>query len=100
MLEAVIIAKFKKGPGQAKVHSGDFELFNSHDSSDIIDPSRFTSTGLLPGMRITMAIIIGQYATVRSRCANTSCKSLRFKEAEQGGKIWYAYNSVEIPKSL
>lgn len=96
MLEAVIIAKFKKGPGQEKVHSGDFELFNSYDSSDIVNESKFQSTGLLPGMRITMAIIIGQYATDRTRCAKFTCKSLRFKEAEQGGKIWYKHNSVEI----
>ena len=96
MLEAVIIAKFKRGPGQEKAHSGDFELFNSYDSSDIIHESRFQSTGLLPGMRITMAIIIGQYAADGTRCAKFTCKSSRFKEAEQGGKIWYEYTFIML----
>jgi len=89
MLEAVILAKFRRGPGREKVNSGDFELFNSHDSSQIIDAAALESTGLIPGMRITMAIVIGQYATTETtKCARAGCKSKRFQVAEQGGKVW------------
>jgi hypothetical protein len=90
MLKAVIMAKFKKGPGWEKVHSGDYELFNSFDSSQIINASTVESTGLIPGMRVTMAIVIGQYGakTPNTRCARTGCKSQRFRIAEQGGQVW------------
>lgn len=90
MLEAVIIAKFKKGPGWEKVHSGEFELFSSFDSSHVIDATSVQSTGLIPGTRITMAIIVGQYSskTETSKCARAGCKSTRFRTMEHGGKIW------------
>lgn len=90
MLEAVIVAKFKEGPGQEKVHSGDFELFNSFDSSQVINASTVDSTGLIPGMRVTMAMVVGQYEAIatNTRCARTGCKSQRFRIAEQGGQVW------------
>jgi hypothetical protein len=84
------MAKFKKGPGREKVHSGDYELFNSFDSSQVINASTVESTGLIPGMRVTMAIVIGQYGakTPNTRCVRTGCKSQRFRIAEQGGQVW------------
>ena len=90
MLKAVIMAKFKKGSGREKVHSGDYELFNSFDSSQVINASTVESTGLIPGMRVTMAKVIGQYAakTANTRCVRTGCKSQRFRTAEQGGQVW------------
>jgi len=91
MLEAVIFAKFRKGPGSEKVLSGDFELFSSYDASHIVNATTIQSTGLIPGMRISMAIVVGQYATIEgsTRCARTACKSRSFQDAEQGGKTWY-----------
>jgi hypothetical protein len=90
MVEAVIAARFRKGPGMEKVHSGNYELFNSFDSTQVINASTFESIGLVPGMRLTMAIVIGQYGATTTiiRCARAGCKSQRFRIAEQGGQVW------------
>ncbi len=53
-LEAIIVAQFDNEPGYKKICAGEYELFNTLDSSQII--SRAESDVLTPGLSITMAI--------------------------------------------
>jgi hypothetical protein len=83
-LEAIIMAQFSTGPGHEKVFAGEYELF---DNATVLTRDNFGDTGLLPGMSITMAIIVGQYGEL-VRCPRPDCKSLAFATSPNGGKIW------------
>lgn len=97
------------GPGSDKVASGEYELFNTLDSSQTLSRSEFE--GLVPGMGITMAVIVGQYGkNSLERCPRIGCKSARVTANEAGGRTWYAllrclfcmrllFNSSSICKS-
>lgn len=68
-LEAIIQVQFRTGPGSAKVKSGDYELFDASNFGVAISPSQ----GLIPGMRITMVIVVGRYGDYRRRCPLILC---------------------------
>lgn len=86
-LEAIIMAQFGNGPGYKKICAGEYELFNSLDSSHVI--SRAENEVLTPGLNITMAIIVGQYQSGTSnRCPRPGCKSDNLTSTESGGKAW------------
>ncbi|KAF2835247.1 hypothetical protein M501DRAFT_942486 [Patellaria atrata CBS 101060] len=87
-LRAVLVEQFRNGPGYEKVLAGEFELFNSMDSTQDISGHEDSET-LIPGMRITMAIIIGQYDWRGSnRCPRPGCKSTTFEPHKGGGSSW------------
>ena len=95
--EAIIIAQFDNGPMHKKICAGEYELFNTFDSSQIV--SRANSEVLTPGLSVTMAIIIGKYDSKNTnRCPRLGCKSTKFISKESGGKMWYA--SLTILTSL
>ncbi|KAF8857769.1 hypothetical protein BDZ45DRAFT_674515 [Acephala macrosclerotiorum] len=76
-LEAIIQAQFKQGPGQKKVLSGEYELFDRRTGTPITGP---TFSGLIPGACITMTFIIGKYSrgkTIEDTCARIGCGSSR-----------------------
>src|SRR2546421_68394 len=73
-LEAVITAQFSTGPGQEMVFAGEYELF---DNDTVLSQDDFKNAPLLPGMSITMAIVVGQYGEL-ARCPRPGCKSLSF----------------------
>ncbi|KAH8654461.1 hypothetical protein BGZ60DRAFT_154674 [Tricladium varicosporioides] len=82
--EAIIQTQFKNGPGQSKVRSGEYELFTGMTS---LTPENFYP---IPGMKITMAFIVGQYIG-SERCPRISCKSQSYIKAltvEREGRIW------------
>lgn len=82
------MAQFENGPGYKKIYAGEYELFNTLDSSQII--SRAESEVLTPGMSITMAIIVGRYHSADfNRCPRPGCKSEKFNNNEPGGRTWY-----------
>lgn len=87
MLHAVIQARFREGPGYAKVRSGEYELFMNVDSSKPVTASTFPS--LIPGTKVTMYMILGQYAG-SERCPRVGCRSDTFERHKEGGSIWYA----------
>ena len=88
-LEAIIIAQFKNGPGYRKIRAGEYELFNTLDSSQVFSPAE--NEVLTPGMSVTMAIIVGKYYLGHSdRCPKPGCKSEKFIGDQSGRKIWYA----------
>jgi hypothetical protein len=72
-VEAVIQVQFSKGPGSSKVKSGEYELYDATVPGRSLLPNEF---GLRPGMRITMAIVIGQYQNSGAyRCPRFNCKA-------------------------
>jgi hypothetical protein len=86
-LEAVILEQFSTGPGSDKVSSGEYELFNTLDSSQILSKSEVEC--LTPGMSITMAMIVGKYGKrALDRCPRVGCKSMKITPNEAGGWIW------------
>jgi hypothetical protein len=90
------MAQFSIGLGHDKVFSGEYELFNSVDSETVLSRDSFTNVGLVPGMSITMVIIIGQYGEL-GRCPRTDCKSRSFIDGPMGGKSWYV---LQLAKSF
>jgi hypothetical protein len=86
-LEAIIQAQFKTGPGQAKVRSGEYELFTGMTS---LIPLKSQNFHPMPGMVITMTFIVGQYIG-SERCPRVGCRSLSFTQAfttQTEVKIW------------
>lgn len=70
-VEAIIHVQFRKGPGSAKVKSGEYELFDGKIPSRPLLPNEFE---LLPGMKIVMAIVVGQYQQSGwYRCPRIGC---------------------------
>ena len=95
--EAIIITQFENGPMHEMICAGEYELFNTLDSSQIV--SRANSEVLTPGLSVTMAIIIANCDSENSdRCPRLGCKSTLFISKESGGKMWYA--SLTISTSL
>jgi 16S rRNA U516 pseudouridylate synthase RsuA-like enzyme len=88
MIEAIIHAKFKKGPGCVKVRSGDYELFDQRTGRCI---SELNFLGLIPGSYITMTIVVGRYRgrLVREVCARYGCGVSRLKRINLELNIWY-----------
>lgn len=92
-LEAIILEQFQDGLGHQKVRAGEYELFNSLDSSQIVD--RSVEEPLTPGLAITMAIIIGQYQSrPLNQCPRPECRSTNVTQKEAGGIIWYIFYTL------
>lgn len=87
-LEALIEDQLRDGLGHQKVSAGEYELFNSFDSSKAIILSDDQS--LTPGMAITMAIVYGYYESgPLSHCPRPDCRTNRVMPNEAGGMSWY-----------
>lgn len=91
MIEAVILAKFKKGPGRIKVHSGDYELFDRRTGRSV---SESNFVGLIPGSNISMAMIIGRYRVdglVPDGCTRMGCRSSQIRVINPETTTWYVF---------
>ena len=86
--EAIIEDQFPEGLGHQKVSAGEYELFNSFDSSKAVTLSE--DQCLTPGIAITMAIVYGYYESgPLTRCPRPDCRSSRVAPNEAGGMSWY-----------
>ena len=98
-IEAIIIAQFKNGPLHREICAGEYELFNTFDSSQIV--SRANGEVLTPGISVTMAIIIRKdYSENNDRCPRLGCESTKFLSKESGGRMWYASLTISTSLSL
>lgn len=84
MVESHIQYRFREGIGSEDVKVGNWELFKTKNSKDIISPH----TRLLPGLEITMAIIVSTLALNDEKCPIFSCQSDETTIAPGGGRIW------------
>lgn len=94
MLHAVIRAKFSVGPGSDKVHSGEYEVFDTRNDAFMLKDSDLPV--LLPGMSIKMTIVIGQYAG-SNRCPRYGClSSISKNESSSPRRTWTWYSIMNI----
>ncbi|KAI8653340.1 hypothetical protein NCS55_01319500 [Fusarium keratoplasticum] len=85
-VHAIIMDHFSTGPGSDKVKAEEYLLFNSLDSSQILLQAR--TEGLMPGMSITMAFIIGRHGpTTLGNCPRAGCVSRKIETSNAGGKF-------------
>lgn len=85
LLDAVVRRKFIAGPGSLEVRAGNYEYFQTQNSRNLLsDTSRF-----LPGMAITMAIVIAQPTSTDAVCPMPKCTSMQTIDSPGGGRIWY-----------
>jgi hypothetical protein len=78
--------KFKEGPGASAVQRGNFELCKTKKRSEQLN----VTSRLLPGMEITMAIIIAtDQVTSGDTCPKRRCGSSDIDAYPGGGFKWY-----------
>lgn len=102
MLKAIISARFSNGAGREKVIAGEYEIFNTSDTTQILSEY---STGLIPGMKITMAFVIGRYqARPMEDCPRPGCKTRTFTKLHTGGQacsscgVWFDLSRKHIAR--
>ena len=85
MLRAIILAMFKVGPGASKVAADEYALFPTGDCSSTFS----TDNLLLPGQRISMAMIISHFEmTSIDQCPTPNCGTARFLSRQAGEVQW------------
>jgi hypothetical protein len=85
-MQAVIRDRFSSGPGHEKVQAGEYELFCTKDSSQLITEE---TAGLLrPGSNITMAMLVGIYVYKEDVCPRPGCVSKDLSTSRDGGMTW------------
>ncbi|KAL9111825.1 MAG: hypothetical protein Q9227_003884 [Pyrenula ochraceoflavens] len=84
MMEAVILARYRNGPGARRVQRRRFQISNSSNSDQILSEERFA--GFVPGMRLRMAILLDEVYMSDERCPVPSCGSKEVRECTGGGK--------------
>jgi hypothetical protein len=84
MVENHIRYRFREGIGSRSVKVGNWELFKTKNSEEVI--SSFTR--LLPGLEITMAIIVPTSISSDETCPIFNCRSHETTLAPAGGRIW------------
>jgi hypothetical protein len=85
-IHAIILDQFSAGPGSDKVKAGEYLLFNSFDATQSLTAD---SQGLIPGMSITMTLVVGRYSEGSlGVCPRISCNSKKIEAHDGGGKRW------------
>ena len=92
MVQAIIAAQFNHVDGYEEIRTDDYELFNTLDSNQIIDPAR--NDKLMPGVSMTMAIIVHESIIFDGyrdpvTCPRPGCRSKGFIMNELGDKTWH-----------
>ena len=95
-LHTEIRVRFKQGPGKAEVMAEAYELANANDSRQVLTVA--DDAMLLPGMSITMAIVVEKASNESDQCP--SCSSQTFKEIAFGAKIWYVHQKSDFIRVL
>lgn len=85
-LHAIVQSKFLGQPGEGEIKAGNYELFQHQDSKKIIVADRGIT--LLPGMHITMAVVLQFISSGVENCPITSCGSSQTTTVPGGGRKW------------
>lgn len=85
-LDAEIRARFKEGPGKAEVKAGKYEMFNAKNSEQLLTVAN--NSVLLPGMLVSMAVVLDIKVEDGDKCPRPQCTSKSFVNASEGGKSW------------
>jgi hypothetical protein len=84
MIEGLVRGKFRSGRGKSLVERDQWQLFDSTNTKHIFSPENWEP---IPGMRITMAMIIPQRSD-DMLCPRLNCPSSSYTDASGGGKSW------------
>ncbi|KAH8821955.1 hypothetical protein F5884DRAFT_769555 [Xylogone sp. PMI_703] len=101
-MQAVIRDRFISGPGHEKVQAGEYELFITEDTSQLV--TKETASILRPGASITMAMLVGMYDFEKDICPKPGCTSKDLANTATGGmvcskcKIWFGMSTRELPR--
>lgn len=85
-LNAEIKVRFKEGPGGKEVKAGRYEMFNTRNTDLLLTATADSS--LLPGMSVSMAIVLEKRSEDGDECPMPHCTSRTFVDALGGGKTW------------
>ncbi|KAL9027940.1 MAG: hypothetical protein Q9196_003619, partial [Gyalolechia fulgens] len=103
ILRAIISARFSAGPGCEKVLAAEYEVFNTSDTTQILSESQ--TYALIPGMKITMAIVVGRYAGLPlAKCPRPGCRARTFTKINTGGQtcsaceVWFDLSRQSLPR--
>ncbi|KAF4626011.1 hypothetical protein G7Y89_g12151 [Cudoniella acicularis] len=83
MMEGIIRGKFQSGRGKVLVERNQWKLFNPANPQNLLSAENWEP---LPGMKITMAMIIPQ-KNEDMVCPRLNCPSKSYRDALGGGKI-------------
>jgi hypothetical protein len=84
MMEGALRGHFRKGRGSSLVKHGQWQLFNPSKAQTVLSAENWEP---IPGMKITMAMIIPQFDD-EIVCPRLNCSSKICTDALGGGKIW------------
>jgi hypothetical protein len=84
LLDMIVRHRFQKGEGSLDVKFGNYELFKTKNSKQVIS----ADVRLLPGTEITMAIIVSRPVSNEERCPMPRCGSSLNSPAPGGGLSW------------
>jgi hypothetical protein len=84
LLDGIIRLRFKAGPGAQEVTAGNYEIFKTENSSEVIN----STTRLLPGTSITMAVIVDHTKVSDDACPMPKCESSQTSLRLDGSRTW------------
>jgi hypothetical protein len=84
MLENIIQYRFQEGEGAWDVKAGNYELFKARNNAEVLS----TDIRLLPGIEITMAIIVSRQTYTDETCSISRCGSTETTPTVSGGRVW------------
>jgi len=84
MVEGLLRGKFLHGRGRQFVEENQWQLFDPSDSQKVFSRESWEP---IPGMKITMALIL-QSTYYRMCCPRLDCHSEMYMNATGGGKHW------------
>jgi hypothetical protein len=85
MLEAVVKARFARGPGDEFVKNDDWQLFWARNCWWPLDEN--CTVNFRPCIKLIMAVIVSRTGP-KLRCPRPKCPSTRYLDAPGGGKTW------------
>ncbi|MCJ1261586.1 hypothetical protein MMC22_001451 [Lobaria immixta] len=101
-INAIILDQFKVGPGHDKVLCGEYELFNTFDTRQILSGSELET--LVPGMNVTMAFTIRKFEHQSVKeCPRPGCRTREFRVLKTGGRrcstcsVWFDISRTTFP---
>jgi hypothetical protein len=83
-LDVIIQHRFREDEISRHIKAGNYELFKTKSSHEVIQ----SNSRLFPGMEITMAIILDRLSNNDENCPIPRCGSFQTTAAAGGGRIW------------
>lgn len=96
LLNAITKHRFQDGLGALDVRAGNYELFNTKNSKQVLS----TTVRALPGSTIMMAILVSKSILSNETCPMWQCRSKKTRDVPGGGRLVSVFHSVGIWDSV